>query len=74
MCSYSPKKLRSNNVKLDKFGAAKYVNQSRVRNMVDPIIATPDKYLKSLRKTTSSKEIRIIIIIIRRIYKQQRRH
>ena len=56
MCSYSPKKLRSNNVKLDKFGAAKYVNQSRVRNMVDPIIATPDKYLKSLRKTTSSKE------------------
>ena len=43
MCSYSPKKLRSNNVKLDKVDAAKYVSKSRVRNMVDPIIATPDK-------------------------------
>eukprot|EP00944_MAST-04C_sp_MAST-4C-sp1_P009869 g9869.t1 len=51
LCSYDPKKMRSKKGKvLDKTTAAKYVNQSRARNMVDPIIATPKLYLKRLKR------------------------
>ena len=52
LCSYEPKKMRSTKGKvLDRSTAAKYVNQSRARNMVDPIIATPKLYLKRLKRS-----------------------
>ncbi len=72
ICSYSPKKLRANKVKLNRNDAAKYVNQSRVRNMVDPIIATPDKYLKSLNKhKKANQKIRSVASILKSMPKHK---